>query len=133
MEQELLKIVETSQYPPQAFVFVQQGLDYTVRRIHGPPPEERGVDPAACGSRHVSGAQLCQGLRDYALDRYGLLARAVLRRWHIHRCEDFGRIVFAMIEAGIMQKTEEDTLRDFEEVFDFDQAFDAEVELSGTD
>jgi len=73
--------------------------------------------------RHVSGMQLCEGLRDFAIQQYGRLALPMLRRWNIHRTEDFGHIVFAMVEAGLMQAQESDTLHDFDEGFDFEEAF----------
>gem|GEM_PF-1087004 len=105
-------------FPAQAYQFVREGLAHTVKGIHG--------DNAALSedeSRHVSGQQLCLGLRDYAIRQYGLLAKAVLRSWKVTETGDFGRIVFAMIEAGLMRKTDEDTLEDFLGVFDFDEAF----------
>ena len=75
----------------------------------------------------MTGQQLCEGLRDFAVQQYGMLARTVLNRWHIERTEDFGRIVFAMVEGGLMHATEGDSVRDFDHVFDFGAAFDAEV------
>lgn len=78
-------------------------------------------------SRHVTGQQLCLGLRDYAIKRYGMMAPAVLRTWNLRRTEDFGRIVFAMIEHGLMSKTADDTLEDFRSVYDFDEAFARET------
>ena len=114
----LEKIVEeVGVYPIEAFDFVQRGLTYTVNKVHGPVS-----DPQA--NRHVSGQQLCHGLREFALAQWGLLARTVLRRWNITRTEDFGRIVFALVENGHMSKTETDTLDDFKNVFDFASAFD---------
>ena len=74
-------------------------------------------------SRHVSGRQLCLGLRDYAIRRYGLLAKTVLNHWGVTRTEDFGRIVFALVEAGLLRKTDDDTLEDFQGVFDFEEEF----------
>lgn len=74
-------------------------------------------------SRHVSGQQLCLGLRDYAIKRYGMMAPAVLRAWNIRATDDFGRIVFAMIDHRLMSKTAEDSLDDFRSVYDFDEAF----------
>ena len=82
-------------------------------------------EPAPDESRHVSGQQLCLGLRDFAIKQYGLLALTVLGRWGLRRTDDFGRIVFAMIEAGLMKKTDEDTLEDFRGVYDFGEAFNA--------
>ena len=110
-------IASVGLYPPEAYAFVQQGLSYTVERVHA----DGGKPDSA--TKHVSGQQLCQGLREYALAQWGLLARAVLRRWNITSTLDFGQIVFAMIEAGQMQRTDEDTIEDFRNVFDFRTAF----------
>jgi len=127
MAKDLLAIARQTKYPFNAFLFVQEGLDFTVKRIHGE------ADPAGPkAKRHVSGRDLCLGLRDVARERYGLLARTVLRRWNINCCEDFGRIVFALVEAGLLQKTDEDTMRDFVGVFDFAEAFDDSVLLAAT-
>src|SRR5947209_12845686 len=98
-------IVESACYPEDAHEFVRQGLAYTVGRVHGENP-----DPKLC--RHVCGQQLCEGLREYALSRWGMMARTVLRRWNINRTEDFGRIVFAMIECGEMAKTDAATIEE---------------------
>lgn len=108
------------QFPPEAFQFVRDGLSHTVGMVHGQDADEMAMDD----SRHVDGQQLCLGLRDYAVERYGKLAKAVLGKWGIRETADFGRIVFAMIEVGLMRKTEEDSLEDFVDVFDFDEAFD---------
>ena len=105
-------------YPPPAFDFIEEGLRFTVHKVHG-----KTIDPNA--SRHVSGAQLCEGLRELALTRWGMLARTVLSRWNITSTLDFGRMVFALINAGQMQKTDEDTLEDFRNVYEFRKAFEA--------
>lgn len=109
---------EVGCYPAEAYEFVQRGLSYTVQKIHGTM-----VDPDA--SRHVSGQDLCEGLREFALSQWGLMARTVLNRWNIRRTLDFGRIVFALIQAQQMQKTDDDTIEDFCDVYDFSAAFDA--------
>lgn len=109
-------------YPSEAFHFVSEGLAHTVQSIHGQRDEAKDMAPTD-ESRHINGRQLCLGLRNYALQRYGLLARTVLHRWNIKGTEDFGRIVFAMVDAGLMRKTEEDTPEDFQQVFDFHEAF----------
>jgi uncharacterized repeat protein (TIGR04138 family) len=70
-------------------------------------------------SRHVGGRDLCLGLRDYAIRRYGLLAKTVLNHWGLTQTEDFGKIVFALVDAGLLRKTDDDTLEDFEGVFRF--------------
>jgi uncharacterized repeat protein (TIGR04138 family) len=115
---------ELSVYPIEGLIFVQEGLSFAVNKVHGEP-----VDPTA--NRHVTGQQLCQGLREYALAKWGLMARAVLNRWGIACTLDFGRIVFALIDAGFMSKTEQDTIEDFRNVFDFKTAFDADYRIEG--
>lgn len=105
-------------YPIEAFNFVRDGLSYTARREH----ENMELLPES--DRHVTGQQLCIGLRDFAIDQYGILAPTVLEHWRIRRTDDFGRIVFAMIDAGLMTRTDNDTFEDFRAVYDFREAFD---------
>lgn len=124
MDSDLMNVVKSTRYPLDAFLYIQRGLDFTVRRLHGESdPLEESFEDAADSSRHVSGQDLCRGLRDFAISEYGLLARTVLGRWHITSCRDFGEIVFAMVEGGLMHKTDDDTIRDFLNVFDFSTAF----------
>ena len=113
-----VRLPQTAQYPPEAFEFIQEGLSYTVKKVHGP-----GTAPKA--NRHVSGQQLCEGLRELALNHWGLLAKTVLSRWNITSTLDFGRVVFALIDVGNMQRTDNDTLADFKDVIDFRTAFDS--------
>jgi uncharacterized repeat protein (TIGR04138 family) len=108
-------------YPPEAFEFIQQGLSYTVQQIHGQSTPK--------ANRHVSGRDLCEGLREYAVAKWGYLARTVLRRWNITSTLDFGRIVFALVEVGQMQKTDDDTLADFKDVFDFRATFESAYKI----
>src|SRR5437773_11907191 len=92
-EKSLQEIVdEVGLYPLEAYLFVQNGLSYTVEKLHGEVKEEGK-------SRHVAGRALCEGLREFALMNWGLLARTVLERWGITRTLDFGRIVFALVDS----------------------------------
>jgi uncharacterized repeat protein (TIGR04138 family) len=115
-------MLEYGAYPPEAYDFVQQGLSFTVQDIHG-----KALKPRA--SKHISGQQLCEGIRQYALNQYGMLAGTVLRNWNIQSTLDFGRIVFALIEAGQMQKTDDDTIDDFRNVYDFKAAFESGYQI----
>jgi uncharacterized repeat protein (TIGR04138 family) len=107
-------------FPREAFQFVRDGLAHAVVLTHG----EGQLGDESDESKHVSGQQLCLGLRDYAIDRYGRLARTVLEHWGVYTTDDFGRIVFAMVEVGLMRKTDQDSISDFSGVFDFAEAFD---------
>ena len=108
-------------YPTEAFDFVQNGVEYTVTRAHG--ENVHHVADEMSPNRHVDGRQLSEGLRDLAIRRFGLLACEVLRSWNIHRTDDFGRIVYAMIEGQELHKSDDDRLEDFFSVFDFEEAF----------
>lgn len=116
-------IDEDGRYPLEAVQFVREGLNYTVGKVYG------SGDVGLGGRRHVSGTQLCQGLRDLARQRWGLLARSVLRRWHITSTTDFGEIVFLLVDSGWMQKEPQDSLDDFDDVYDFAEAFDRDFAL----
>jgi uncharacterized repeat protein (TIGR04138 family) len=74
--------------------------------------------------RHISGAELAEGVRRRALREFGLMARTVLEHWGIHSTGDLGEIVFALIEAGVLVKEEDDRPQDFENLFDFEEAFE---------
>jgi len=84
-------------------------------------------------NRHISGRELCWGLRDYALARWGMLARTVLESWNIRTTIDFGRIVFGFIDFELMQKQTGDALEDFSDVFDFTEAFEEVFRVPGSD
>ena len=114
---------EVGLYPREAFKFVQAGLAYTVEHIHA----ETANDPEA--NHHVTGQQLCEGLREFALKEWGLLAPTVLKRWNITSTYDFGRIVFTLVEHEHMAKTDQDTVEDFRNVYDFKTAFDTNYKI----
>lgn len=115
-------------YSPACLTFIRDGLAHTVEVVHGQP--ESALMDLPDEDRHVSGQQLCMGLRDYAVRRYGMLARAVLHKWGINETLDFGKIIFAMVDAGLMRKTDEDTLADFDGVYDFAEEFAEPVRAS---
>ena len=103
------ELLEDGRYPLDAYEFVRQGLGLAVRLFHGDDPDDE--------PRHVSGQQLCEALRRLALQRWGLLAPAVLRAWHIYTTRDFGEIVFKLVELGMLGKQESDRIEDFDDVY----------------
>jgi len=101
-------------YDRDAYYFVRDGLDFTIKMLK---KDSRGT------GRHVSGQELLEGLRRFALDQFGPMAKTVLTYWGVSRCEDFGEIVFHMVDKGILGKTEQDTPEDFKGGYDFDEVF----------
>ncbi|HXG12137.1 MAG TPA: Minf_1886 family protein [Gemmataceae bacterium] len=116
-------------YAYEAYEFVFAALAHTQKMLGHDPAEEPGAPNRP--QRHVSGPELLEGIRDLALRQFGLMARTVFRLWGINRTDDFGEIVFNLIEARLMSKTDSDSRADFHNVYDLDQALvrDYRIEL----
>lgn len=99
-----------SRYKPDAYAFMMQALWFTQRKL-----KKQG---------HISGRELLEGIREFILDKYGPMAKTVLRHWGIKTTDDFGEMVFNMAENRLLNKTEQDSRDDFKNVYNFDEAFD---------
>ena len=107
---------DDSRYDPAAYTFMRHALDYTLKNIQN---RESGTQ-----ARHVSGQELSEGIRDFALQQYGPMALTLLNNWGIYKTGDFGNIVFNLVEYGVFGKTEHDRQEDFNQVYDFREAFE---------
>ncbi len=107
-----------------AYRFIFEALNHTQKVLDRPATEDYDDERA-----HISGRELMIGVKDLALERYGLLASNVFAHWGVRSTADFGRIVFEMIERGEMRKTERDQLSDFIDVYDFDEALDKDYKI----
>lgn len=115
-DEELEKIVaKDPRYTREAYLFVREALDHTQKML---VKSSRDTTP-----RHVSGQQLLEGIRDFALQQFGPMALTVLNDWGIQRCEDFGELVFNMVENALLAKTKEDSRDDFKGGYNFEEAF----------
>jgi uncharacterized repeat protein (TIGR04138 family) len=101
-------------YQRDAYVFLRDALDFTTK-------QQKKIRGASV--RHVAGPELLEGVRQYALKEFGPMVITVFDAWGIHCCEDIGNMVFNLITAGIFGKTEEDSIEDFKDVFDFNEVF----------
>jgi uncharacterized repeat protein (TIGR04138 family) len=114
-DEVLEKILETdTRYHRDAYYFAREALDFTQKRVGKSSKKEM---------RHVTGKQLLEGLRDFALDQFGPMALMVLQEWGVNRSEDVGEIVFNLVEHKFLAKTETDTREDFKDGFDFETTF----------
>lgn len=96
-------------YKIDAYNFILEALNYTVRKLKQ--------------SRHVSGKELLEGIKECVKEQFGPMAGTVLEHWGINSTEDFGHIVFNLVSAKILSKTEQDSIEDFKNGFDFKQIF----------
>jgi len=107
-------VAHDPRYARDAYVFLRDSLDFTTK-------QQKKIKGATV--RHVAGPELLEGVRQYALREFGPMVMTVFSSWGIHCCEDIGHMVFNLIEAGVFGKTEEDSLEDFKNVYDFEAAF----------
>lgn len=103
-------------YHPDAYRFVFEALQFAQERL------KRTAQDAEDESAHISGPELLEGVRELGLKKYGMLSRTVFGHWGVKATDDFGKIVFELIDRGEMRKTDRDQLTDFFEVYDFEQA-----------
>ena len=101
-------------YDAEAYYFVRESLDRTVRAL--------GREDAK--DRHVTGRELCEGIRDHALEQFGPLSLLVLSQWGVFETADFGRIVHALVNEGVFGKKPSDSEADFKDVYSFEDAFE---------
>ena len=110
-------------YHRDAYLFVFEALRFAQQQLglgRGVADEESGSTEE---ERHVSGQQLCHAIRQYAVKQYGALAKCVLNHWGIQSTGDFGELVFNLIAIGQMRKTDSDRREDFDNVYEFHEAF----------
>ena len=110
--QEICK--EDDRFHPDAYDFLREALDYTVNRI-----KEKEMQP-----RHVNGAELMFGFRDFTLQEFGPMSKALLKEWGITKTRDVGEMVFNLIRVEMFSKEEGDSPKDFENIYTFKEAFE---------
>lgn len=112
--EKIQKLIDSNpQYKFEAYSFILAALHFTMMGLSEP--------------RHITGREFCEGIRRYAIDQFGPLTCTVLEYWGITGTLDFGKLVFALVDVGLMRKTEEDSLDDFRDVYDFKAAFDTKL------
>ncbi|MBD3178471.1 MAG: hypothetical protein GF417_02145 [Candidatus Latescibacteria bacterium] len=98
-------------YDEKAYMFVMIAVERVIKSLSGPP-------------RHISGSELLEGIVEYAREEFGPMAKEVFNFWGVEKSVDFGRIVFSLVEAGMLEKTEKDSLEDFRQKLDFEKIFE---------
>jgi uncharacterized repeat protein (TIGR04138 family) len=107
-------VANDPRYQRDGYIFLRDALDFTTKQ----QKKAKGVTV-----RHVTGPELLNGVRQYALKEFGPMVMTVFDSWGIRSCEDIGHMVFNLIAAGVFGKTEEDSIEDFKNVYDFGEAF----------
>ncbi len=121
--QEIIK--KNKRYQIQSYQFIFEALDFTASKLG------KKYNSLKEEERHVTGQELSEGIRDYALVRFGFMARKVFEHWGMTKSEDFGEIVFTLVENGLMGKSETDSSKDFKNLYDFKVEFDDKFKFDG--
>jgi uncharacterized repeat protein (TIGR04138 family) len=108
---------QDAKFKREAYFFIYSALDHTVRKLK----RDREATPV---TRHVTGQELCHGIAAYGRDQFGPMVKSVFEYWGISETVHFGEIVFSLVRNGLMSKTEQDRLKDFENVYRFSELFD---------
>ena len=113
---------EDRRYTIEAYQFVREALDYG--QTGGVAGRKASLQtPPTPGEAHLTGQQLCEAVRRFAIEQYGFMAKIVLNRWGIQSTSDLGEIVYNLIRILEMKKSDSDCREDFDNVYDFDDAF----------
>ena len=107
-------VANNPRYHRDGYIFLRDALDFTTKQ----QKKIKGVSV-----RHVTGPELLDGVRQHALKEFGPMVITVFDSWGIQSCEDIGHMVFNLIGVGVFGKTEEDSIKDFKNVYDFKEAF----------
>lgn len=107
--------LKDGRFAPEAFVFLLESLDTAVKLA--------GRDAAKGSERHVSGRELLEGMKLHAIKIFGPMAAHVWRSWGVRESLDWGRIVFLLVDEGLLNRQESDSIDDFSDGFDFDEVF----------
>ncbi|HHT9104809.1 MAG TPA: Minf_1886 family protein [Candidatus Wujingus californicus] len=118
-------IKKDARYSLQAYQFIFEALDYTTNMLGKSQHKTTDVD------RHVTGKQLMEGIKQYAIKQFGFMTLTVFEQWGINQDIDFGNIVFNLVESGLMGKTDKDSLDDFKNNYDMKKVFDEEFKFIG--
>ena len=136
---------EDKRYRAEAYLFLWEALTFAQEELKmgkespSEPAEAAVEEPAEDEpeakrpQRHVTGQELCEGIRRYALRQYGFMAKTVLNSWGLYTTGDFGEMVYNLIRIGRMRKTKDDRREDFDDQYSFQNAFEEDFKFSPTE
>jgi uncharacterized repeat protein (TIGR04138 family) len=131
MSQERIRLLKAAaadkRFPVEAYDFLCQALLFTQEALSRVP--EPNLRPEDAGDKHVSGGELLDGVRRYALAQFGPMAYIVFRQWGIKNTGDIGKMVYHLIDSGLWFRSETDQIEDFNNRYDFERAFVHESKL----
>jgi len=121
-------MLQDQRYHLEAYQFIREALAYAQKVMKMPATKDEGSE--AKQDHHLTGQQLCQAIREFALEQFGFMAKTVLNSWGVHTTGDFGEIVYNLIRIKEMRKSKSDRREDFDDQYDFEVAFEPRFELS---
>ena len=123
-------VARDDRYETDAYHFVRDALAFAADSLElsNQYRHESEIHQSA-EEHHLTGQQLCEAIREFAMNQFGYMARIVLKNWGIDSTSAFGDIVYNMIGAGLMKKSAQDKRSHFDNVYEFEVAFDQQFEI----
>ncbi|MEE8597667.1 MAG: Minf_1886 family protein, partial [bacterium] len=121
--QEITK--KDTRFPIHAYQFIFEALDFTASKLG------KKYNSSKEDERHVTGQELSEGIKQYALQKFGYMTREIFEQWGITKSKDFGEIVFNLVKGELMGKTESDSVKDFDNLYDFKVEYDDKFKFDG--
>lgn len=121
--QEIIK--KNKRYQIQSYQFIFEALDFTASKLG------KKYNSLKEEERHVTGQELSEGIKQYALQKFGFMTREIFEQWGITKSKNFGEIVFNLVKSGLMGKTESDSVEDFDNLYDFKVEYDDKFKFDG--
>ncbi len=121
--QEITK--KDTRFSIHAYQFIFEALDFTASKLG------KKYNSSKEDERHVTGQELSEGIKQYALQKFGYMTREIFEQWGITKSKDFGEIVFNLVKGELMGKTESDSVKDFDNLYDFKVEYDDKFKFDG--
>jgi uncharacterized repeat protein (TIGR04138 family) len=122
--QEIIK--KDDRFSIHAYQFIFEALDFTASNLG------KKYNSSKEEERHVTGQELSEGIKQYALKKFGYMTKKIFEQWGITKSKDFGEIVFNLVKSGLMGKTESDSVEDFDNLYDFKVEYDDKFKFDGS-
>jgi uncharacterized repeat protein (TIGR04138 family) len=98
-----------NRYHPEAYEFVMEALSHSQKKFKK--------------LKHVTGTELLEGIKGLLLKKFGPMTLTVLTHWGVKKTDDFGNIVFNLVEHKILSKDDQDHYESFKNAYDFEEVF----------
>ncbi len=123
-------VARDKRYPIEAYMFVRDALAFAADSMELSNQYHHDSQlMESAEEHHLTGQELCESIREFAINQFGYMARIVLKNWGVDSTSCFGDLVYNMIDIGLMKKSSQDRRSHFDEVYEFEDVFDERFQI----